>query len=120
MKGHSEAAALVGDAVDAQLIGHVCHIIFFMNSLRDHAHRLLSLALGEIISRLSQIAVEDFHQAVGIAVVVDRAALARRPDKNELFSSVRGKVNNHRGGFGLLRVASTPTYQVALPIPFVD
>lgn len=84
VKGYGEVAAPVADPVDAKFICHVCHRILLMCSLRHHFHRLFFLALGEGISNLSQVALEDLHEAMGVAVVVDGTALARRPDKHKL------------------------------------
>ena len=113
MEGHGEVAALVRDAVDAQLVGHVCHFVFLVHPLRDDPHGLLSLARGEGVSRLCQVAAEDLHQAVRLAMIVDGATLARRPHEDKLFSSVRGKVNK-RSRLCLSRVQPT---RLLFPFP---
>lgn len=84
MKGNSEVAPWVGDSVYSQLVGHVRHGILLMDSLRQHRHGLFFIPLGEGEAGFGQVATKNLHQAVGIAVVVDGAALAWRPDKHEL------------------------------------
>lgn len=90
MEGDSKVAALVGDPVQPKFVRHVCHLIFLIHRLRRHLHRLFSLAGREGIPSLGQVTTEDLHEAVGVAVVVDRASLAGRPHKDELCLSVRG------------------------------
>ena len=96
MQGHSEVAAFVGDAVKSQLVGHIGHLVFLIYLLGDDLHgSLLFILFREREASLREVASQDLHQAVGIAVVVDRASLARRPDEYELYSqSVRGERSN--------------------------
>ena len=85
MEGDGEVVALVGNAVQAKLVGHVCHLIFLICLLGYDIHWTTGCPFfGKLIASLCQSALENFHEAVGIAVVVNRASLTRRPYKHEL------------------------------------
>lgn len=84
MKGDSEVAALVADSVDAKFVCHICHRILLVCSFRDDLHWLFFAAFWEGVADLSEIAFQNLHQAMRIAVIVDGASLAWRPDKHKL------------------------------------
>lgn len=89
MQGYGEVAALVGDSVKSQLIGHIGHSIFLICLLRDDLHgSLFFVLLGKREASLGQITSQDLHQAMGVAVVVDRTSLTRGPDEYELYMSI--------------------------------
>jgi len=76
-----EVAALVGHAVQTELIGHVRDLVFFIRLFCDDLERAAGFSfLGELVASLGQVALENLHQAVGIAVVMDGTALAGRPN----------------------------------------
>lgn len=84
VQGYGKVVALIHDPMDPEFVGHVRLVVFFMCFARYHFHRLLSALFGEVISNLSQVSFQYLHQAVGVAVVVDGTALARRPHKDKL------------------------------------
>lgn len=85
MKGYSEVAALVPYTMDAKLVGHIGDSTFLIRLLGYYLHgRWLYVGVREGVSGLSQVASEDLHEAVGVAMVMDGAALARRPYEHEL------------------------------------
>lgn len=118
MQGHSEVAALVPHLVDAQLVGHVGDVVLLMRPLVRHLHRTLVVLLGDGVPDLSQVPLEDLHQAVGVAVVVDGTALARRPDEHELCEGGRQGTGTMHRRWGATK--KTATYQVALPVTVVN
>ena len=75
--------------MQAEFIRHVCGLIRLIHLLLLDPHRLGFVAVGEVVSRLGYLALQDLHKAVRVAVVVDRTALPRRPHKDKLFK--RGK-----------------------------
>jgi hypothetical protein len=75
---------MVGHAMQAELVGHISDHIFLMYAFRLYLHGLLRVTVGKIESGLGEAAMENLHQAVGITVIVDRAALTRRPYEYEL------------------------------------
>lgn len=85
VQGDGEVAAPVGHTMETELVGHVGHFIFFICLFREHSHRsLLCILIRERIASLRQTTVQDLHQAVRLAVIVDGAALARRPNEHQL------------------------------------
>lgn len=71
--------------MQTKFVGHVCHFIFLIRLFRLDLHGTAWLALlGEVIASLSQGALEDLHQAVGVAVIMDWATLAGGPNKDQL------------------------------------
>ena len=116
-----EVAALVPNAMHAELVGHVCHGILPVHPLRYDTHRLVLVAFGEGVPSLGEVALEYLHQAVGLGVVVDGTALAGGPDKDELFvvsedAQLPGDGLGDGGASGRCR----QTYQIALSISFID
>jgi hypothetical protein len=89
VQGDSEVAALIPDPMDPELVRHVGHRVLRVRLLRDDLHRSSRLvaALGEVVPRLGQVAAQDLHEAVRVAVVVDGTALAGRPYEDELIRS---------------------------------
>jgi hypothetical protein len=84
VKGYGKVGALVPHTVDAELVGHVRNRVLAVRLFGHDLHRAVGAGLGEGVSRLGHLALEDLHQAVGVAVVVDRAALAGGPYEYKL------------------------------------
>jgi hypothetical protein len=81
MQRNSEVAAFVRHTVQAELVGHVSHRVFFIHLLGYLLHLALPLpSLGKLESSLSEVSSQDLHQAVGIAVVMNWATFTRGPD----------------------------------------
>ncbi len=77
VEGDGEVAALVGDAVQAEFIGHVRDLVFFIRLFCADLHGAAGLPfLGELVASFCQVALENLHEAVGIAVVMNGTALA--------------------------------------------
>lgn len=117
MEGHGKVGTLVGDAVKAKLVCHVCDLVLIVRLLRDDLHGAAGFTLGgKLIARLSEVALENLHEAVSIAVVVDWATFSRRPDEHELF-------DNRLAFFCALLtlwLRGCSTHQVAFAVSFVD
>lgn len=97
MKRHGKIAALIRHAVYTKLISHVYDLVLTVRPLRD-PFRSLNLPLRERrISCFRQVAPEDLHHAVRVTVVVNRAALARRPYKHELYRRFSSAMALHVG-----------------------
>lgn len=123
MEGDGEVAALVGDAVQAELVSHVCDLVFLICLFCDDLDRAAGFPfLGKLVASLGQAAFENFHKAVGIAVVMDWTALTGRPDQHKLIrrcvSGGKGAVGLGRDSLG--RMEGKQTYQVALAVALVD
>lgn len=84
VQGDSIVAALVFHLVQAELVGHVRHLISLIRRLLNELHWLFLVRVWEGESRLGQAALEDLHETVGVAVVMDGRPLSRSPYKNEL------------------------------------
>lgn len=85
VKGDGEVATPVGNAMQTELIGHVCNLVFSICLLCDDLHwATLFSFFRKLIASLSQVAPENLHEAVGIAVVVNGTTLARAPDEDKL------------------------------------
>lgn len=106
--------------VQAQLVGHVCHLVLLIRCLAGQLHLLLSVALRESISRLGEAAVENLHDAMRVAVVVDWAALAWCPYKYQLFKSTTTSASHTEAGEQVFTSRVRESNQVALPISFVN
>jgi hypothetical protein len=89
VKGNGKVVAAVGHSVEAELIGHVRHLVLIHCLLPNHFHWTLPVALGEGEPSLGQATLQNLHKAVGLAVVVDRAALAGTPYEDELHDTCR-------------------------------
>ena len=114
VEGDSEVAASVGHFVHAKVIGHIGDRALLVDLLRNDPHWLVLVPLcRELVPGLRQVSPEDLHQAMSVAVVVNGARLARRPDEHKLGPAL---VAWKRPSPRLRGI----TYQVALPIPFVD
>jgi hypothetical protein len=86
MKGDSEVAARVPDAMDAQVICHVRHLVLLIRLLRVDLHGfILAVFIWEVVSGLSQATPQDLHEAMSVAMVVDGAALAGTPHEHKLY-----------------------------------
>lgn len=86
MEGHGKVGTLVDDAMKTEFICHVGDLVLIVRLLRDDLHGAAGFTLsGKLIARLSEVALENLHEAVSITVVVDWATLSRRPDKHKLF-----------------------------------
>lgn len=81
---YSEVAAQVSDAVDTKIICYVCHPVGLVRLFLQDSHRPFVTWPRILVAGLGQVALEDLHQAVGVAVVMDGATFAWRPDKDEL------------------------------------
>ena len=71
--------------MQAKLICHICNFILLVCSLLDDLQTgegNLRIGVGE--ARFAESALEDFHEAVSICVVVNRGAFAGCPYENEL------------------------------------
>ena len=85
MQRHSEVAAFICHAVEAELVSHVCNLVFLIRLLGYRPHGPVTfLGVRELVSSLGQVPSQDLHQAVGIAVVVDGATLPRTPNQDQL------------------------------------
>lgn len=71
--------------MEAELVGHVCHLVLLICLLGDDSHRSLGLVLlWEGVASLSEIAAKNLHDAVRVSVVVDGASLSWGPDEYKL------------------------------------
>lgn len=73
------------------LVRHIRNLILAVNRLPGHIQRrglamLHFLLIRPRILRFAERALQDLHDAMGIRVVVDRAAFAGRPDQDELVA----------------------------------
>lgn len=85
MQGHSEVAAFICHAVEAKLVGHIRHLVFLVRLLGGDLHRsFFPFRVRELEPSLGQVPPQNLHQAMGVAVVMDRAPLSRTPDKHQL------------------------------------
>lgn len=82
-----EVAASVGNAVKTKLIGHVSDAVFLVCFLRDDLHgSWLCILLGEGIAGFRQVSVQYLHQAMSIAVIMNRASFTGRPYEDQLLT----------------------------------
>lgn len=76
--------------MQTELISHVRGLVRLVDLLLLHLHRHAD-DVGEVVSCLSHLALQDLHEAMSVAVVVDRTLLARRPHKDKLFKESVGQ-----------------------------
>lgn len=108
VEGDSEVAAGVGHSVDSKVIGHVGNRILFVDLLRYDLHGLVLIFLaGVLVSSLRQVPSENLHQAMSVAVVVDGASLARRPDEHKLGLALVAWASEAGSAWGYLRDCSS-------------
>lgn len=119
MQGDGVVVTSVLHLMEAQLVGHVCHLVFMVRCLAGQLHLLLLVALRERVSRLGQAAVENLHDTVGFAVVVDGATLAWCPYEYQLCGSTN-RLASHSGGDQVSLSRERRSNQVALPISFIN
>lgn len=81
MKRYRELLAVIADSVNAEFVGHIRYRVCLVVLLRYHSHRLLASIVGHLVSNLSQVSLQDLHEAVSVAVVVDGTPLSRSPYK---------------------------------------
>jgi hypothetical protein len=65
-----------------KLIGHVCNFVLLVCGLFYDLRAGGGIGIGE--TSLAESAFEDFHEAMGICVVVDWRAFPRSPDEDKL------------------------------------
>lgn len=91
VQGYGEVAALVPDAMDAELVSHVGDSTFLIRLLGYYLHRrCFCVGAWEGVSGLRQVSAEDLHQAVCVAMVMDGTALPRGPYEHELCLFMSG------------------------------
>ena len=117
MKGHSKSGALVPNTMHSKLVGHVRYCVLAVRPLRDHLHGLLNIGLRKGISRLGQITLQYLHEAMSIAMVVDRTTLARRPYEHELGRDV---LCQQGGTWARNNLATATTYQVTFAVALIN
>lgn len=71
--------------VQPKLICHICDLILLVRSCFDdlRAHSSLGWVL---VPSLTESAFQNFHQAMGVGVVVDGTSFSWSPDQNELIT----------------------------------
>jgi hypothetical protein len=78
--------------VQSQLVGHVGNLVSGVNcfslDLEGAFLVVVELYSWPGVSCLFEFPLEDFHDAMSVGVIMDRAAFPRRPDKDELYQSV--------------------------------
>jgi len=86
MKRDSEVATFVGHAMETEFVCHVRHLVLLVRLLGDDLHWAITLGnFWKLVPSLREVAAQDLHEAMSIAMIMDRAALARGPDENELL-----------------------------------
>lgn len=119
VQGDGVVVTSVLHLMQAQLVGHVCYLVFLVRCLAGQLHLLLLITLRKCISRLGEAAVKDLHDAMGVAVVVDWAAHAWRPHKYQLCKSTTMSAS-HTSVDQVVMSQVRESNQVALPISFVN
>ena len=83
---HTVQADLIRDISD--LVGQVCG---FFGDLKWLAGGLMTLRL--MIDGLGEIALEYFHDTVGVGMVVNEGTFARIPNDQELFADLAVEIS---------------------------